>query len=199
MTLTERSLNIPVIQRKSTTTTPEKRFVITGGPGSGKSTLLEALVSVGIMHMPEAGRAIIQNQVAIEGDALPWRNREAFAELMLSWELRSWHEAAEFAGPVLFDRGVPDVIGYRRVAGLSVPGHVRRAAEQFRYASTVFVAPPWEAIFAGDAERKQSFSEAMATWETMVATYTELGYTLIELPRVSIDKRVAFVREKLEC
>lgn len=149
--------------------------------------------------MPEAGRAIIQDQVAIEGDALPWRNREAFAELMLSWELRSWHEAAEFAGPVLFDRGVPDVIGYRQVAGLSVPGHVRRAAEQFRYESTVFVAPPWEAIFAGDAERKQSFSEAMTTWETMVATYTELGYTLIELPRVSIDKRVAFVREKLEC
>ena len=57
-------------------------------------------------------------------ERLPWRNREAFAELMLSWELRSWHEAAEVVGPALFDRGVPDVIGYRRVAGLSVPDYV---------------------------------------------------------------------------
>jgi predicted ATPase len=188
-----------MIQRNSATTPPAKRFVITGGPGAGKSTLLEALATVGIMHMPEAGRAIIQDQVAIGGDALPWRNREAFAELMLSWELRSWHEAAEVVGPALFDRGVPDVIGYRRVAGLSVPDYVWRAAEQFRYASTVFVAPPWEAIFSGDAERKQCFAEALATWEAMVTTYTELGYTLVELPRASIVKRVAFVREKLEC
>lgn len=190
---------MPVTQRNNAPTAPEKSFVITGGPGAGKSTLLEALATAGIRHMPEAGRAIIQDQVAIGGDALPWGNSEAFAELMLSWELRSWHEAAEVAGPALFDRGVPDVIGYRRVAGLSVPDHVWRAAEQFRYAPTVFVAPPWEAIFTGDAERKQSFAEALATWETMVATYTELGYTLVELPRASIVKRVAFVREKLGC
>ena len=63
----------------------------------------------------------------------------------------------------------------------------------------MFVAPPWEAIFSGDAERKQCFAEALATWEAMVTTYTELGYTLVELPRASIVKRVAFVREKLEC
>ncbi|RAW06083.1 ATPase [Halomonas elongata] len=186
-----------MMQSKNATTPPEQRFVITGGPGSGKSSLLEALATEGLMHMPEAGRAIIQSQVAIGGDALPWGNREAFAELMLSWELRSWHEAAEIGGPVLFDRGVPDVIGYRRVSGLSVPGHARRAAERFRYAETVFVAPPWEAIFAGDAERKQSFVEAFATWEIMVATYTELGYTLVELPRASIAERVAFVRDRL--
>ncbi|GEK50633.1 AAA family ATPase [Vreelandella venusta] len=188
-----------MIQRVSTTAQPVKRFVITGGPGSGKSTLLEALAAVGIKHMPEAGRAIIQDQVAIGGDALPWGDKEAFADLMLSWELRSWHEAAEIEGPALFDRGVPDVIGYRRVVGLSVPDHVWRAAEQFRYAPTVFVAPPWEAIFAGDAERKQSFAEAWATWEAMVATYDELGYTLVELPRASTVERVAFVREKLDC
>lgn len=160
--------------------------------------MLEALATVGIMHMPEAGRAIIKDQVAIGGEALPWGNREAFAELMLSWELRSWHAATEATGPVLFDRGVPDIIGYRRVADLSVPNHVWRAAKQFHYEPTVFVAPPWEAIFAGDLERKQSFAEALSTWETMVTTYSELGYTLIELPRVSIEKRVAFVHEKLE-
>lgn len=38
--------------------------------------------------MPEAGRAIIQDQVAIGGAALPWADRLAFSELMLGWELR---------------------------------------------------------------------------------------------------------------
>src|SRR3546814_3868123 len=76
-------------------------LVITGGPGSGKSTLIEALAVEGFDHMPEAGRAIIRDQVAIGGVALPWADRAAFAELMLGWELRSWHEAHDRAGPVI--------------------------------------------------------------------------------------------------
>jgi predicted ATPase len=53
-------------------------FVITGGPGSGKSALVDALLQRGICTMPEAGRAIIQDQVAIGGEALPWSDRRAF-------------------------------------------------------------------------------------------------------------------------
>ena len=37
--------------------------------------------------MPEAGSAIIQDQTAIRGEALPWSDRSAFAELMLAWEI----------------------------------------------------------------------------------------------------------------
>ena len=59
----------------------DRLFVITGGPGSGKSTLLDGLAEHGICTMPEAGRAIIQDQVAIGGEALPWSDRLAFAEL----------------------------------------------------------------------------------------------------------------------
>ncbi len=45
----------------------DRRFVITGGPGSGKTTLIDALAGHGIFSMPEAGRSIIQDQVAIGG------------------------------------------------------------------------------------------------------------------------------------
>ena len=47
-------------------------YVVTGGPGSGKTTLIEALGRLGIVSMPEAGRAIIRDQTAIGGQALPW-------------------------------------------------------------------------------------------------------------------------------
>jgi predicted ATPase len=46
--------------------------VITGGPGSGKTSLIDALSAGGIRHMPEAGQAIIQDQVDVGGTALPW-------------------------------------------------------------------------------------------------------------------------------
>jgi predicted ATPase len=56
----------------------DRYFVITGGPGSGKTTLIEALGARGLRHMSEAGRAIIQDQLAIGGSALPWADRRAF-------------------------------------------------------------------------------------------------------------------------
>jgi predicted ATPase len=42
-------------------------YVLIGGPGSGKSSLIKALAAEGLPHMPEAGRATIQDQVAIGG------------------------------------------------------------------------------------------------------------------------------------
>lgn len=168
-------------------------FVITGGPGSGKSTLIAALAGRGFPTMPEAGRAIIQDQVGIGGQALPWSDRSGFAELMLSWEMRSYREALRLSGPVIFDRGVPDVLGYMRLSGLSVPSHVTKAVEIFRYHKRVFIAPPWPEIFAADAERKQSFEEARATYEAMTETYSALGYDLIQLPLVAVQERVQFV------
>lgn len=171
-----------------------QRFVvITGGPGSGKTTLIEALSKRGFATSPEAGRAIIRDQVAIEGQALPWADRELFAELMLSWELRSHQAAREQAGLVIFDRGVPDIAGYLRLSGLGVPAHVDNAARRFRYRSEVFVAPPWREIFGQDEERKQDFTEAERTYEAMVAAYDDYGYRLCEVPRLSVEARADFI------
>jgi predicted ATPase len=168
-------------------------FVITGGPGSGKTALIDALASHGISTMPEAGRAIIQDQMAIGGKALPWSDRRAFAELMLSWEIRSYRAAERMKRPVIFDRGVPDVLGYLRLCKLTVPSHVDRAAQMFRYHRRVFIAPPWPEIFLVDAERKQSFEEATATYEMMIQTYSTLSYDLIPLPLVPVLERLQFV------
>jgi predicted ATPase len=94
---------------------------------------------------------------------------------------------------VVFDRGVPDVLGYLRLSELPVPSHVDRATQVFRYHRRVFVAPPWPEIFASDAERKQSLAEAQATYEVMIDTYSALDYKLIPLPLGSVQERVQFV------
>ncbi len=174
-----------------------KRVVITGGPGSGKSKLLNCLRAKGFPTATEAGRAIIRDQVAIGGNALPWENREAFAELMLNWELRSWHAAEESKAPCFFDRGLPDVVGYMALCKLPVPLHMERAIELFRYSRTVFIAPPWEEIYVQDTERKQSYPEAVLTFHAMAESYCRHGYKLIRLPLCDTEKRADFILSSL--
>jgi predicted ATPase len=176
----------------------EKRFfVVTGGPGSGKRSLIDRLQRNGYAGSVEAGLGIIQDQVIVGGIALPWSDPMLFAELMLSWEMRSYHIAQHAAGPVFFDRGVPDVLGYLRLSGVPAPGHMERAAAVFRYYRRVFITPPWQEIFQQDRERKQGFDEAVRTYDVLVATYTTYGYELVEIPRVSVEQRVRFVLQSL--
>ena len=172
-------------------------YIISGGPGSGKSTLLNALAQHGFSCMPEAGRAIIQHQLSIGGAALPWANRSLFAELMLSWDIRSYNEALQLSTAVLFDRGIPDVMGYLRLCNLPVPPHIEKAAKTYRYHQRVFIAPPWQEIFTRDEERKQSFEEAQATYKSLTEVYLELGYELLPLPLASVEERVKFVLKNI--
>ncbi|CAM2957595.1 ATPase [Brevundimonas diminuta] len=170
-----------------------RRIVLTGGPGSGKTTLLEALAAAGHATSPEAGRAIIRRQQAIDGEALPWKDRALFAELMLDRELEAHARAESADGPVFFDRGVPDVVGYLSLCGLPVPAHMERAAQDIRYDRRVFIAPVWPEIFGQDAERKQDLDEARRTFDAMAETYPRFGYELIELPRAPVAERLDFV------
>ena len=171
----------------------DRFFVLTGGPGSGKSSVIDALEKAGYSRSLEAGRGIIQDQMAIDGPALPWCDPSLFAELMLSWDMRSHHVAEQSSGPVFFDRGVVDVAGYLRLLGLPLPRHVRKAIETYRYHRRVFIAPPWEEIYQLDRERKQNFEEAVRTYQAVAAAYTEFGYELIEIPRAPVEQRARFI------
>ena len=175
----------------------QRFIIISGGPGSGKSTLIDALEKDGFPRTVEAGRAIIQDQVAIGSNALPWSDRTLFAELMLCWEMRSHAMAEQQCGTVFFDRGVPDVIGYLKLCDLPVPQHMEEAAQQFQYNKTVFLAPPWEEIFGQDAERKQDFAEAVRTFDAMDRTYRHLGYEIALLPKGSVEERIDFIKREL--
>src|SRR3546814_13734410 len=49
-------------------------------------------------------------------------------------------------------------------------------------------SPTWREIFAADAERKQDFAEAQATYQAMVAVYSGLGYELVRSEERRVGK-----------
>lgn len=175
----------------------DRLIVITGGPGAGKTSLIAALAGIGHAVWPEAGRAIVRDQQAIGGRGLPWVDPALFAELMLSCDLRGHAEARAARDYIFFDRGIPDIAGYLALCGLPIPDHLERAAQRLRYRRTVFIAPPWRAIFTQDAERKQDFAEAERTYAAMAEIYPRYGYTLVELPRAGVAERVNFVLDRV--
>lgn len=173
-------------------------YIVTGGPGSGKTSLIEALRAQGYYCAVEAGREIIQDQVRIDGRALPWRDPLLFAELMLCCDMRSYRLAELSSGPVFLDRGIPDIAGYLRLMNIPVPTHLQKAVQNFGYNRTVFIAPPWPEIFCQDQERKQDLNEAQRTYEAIATTYQAHSYELLELPRFSIEERCRFVLDHVQ-
>lgn len=67
----------------------DRLHVVTGGPGSGKSTLIEALAAAGVTTSAEVGRAIIKEELAAGGTALPWLDHRAFADRIRARDCRA--------------------------------------------------------------------------------------------------------------
>ena len=173
-------------------------FVITGGPGAGKTTVLLELEKHGFSHAPEVARQIIQEQVRNHGTALPWVDRKLYIELMLSRSIDSYKAHTPAPQPIFSDRGIHDTLAYARLIGMADEQEIRQACERYRYATRVFVAPPWKEIYETDSERKQDFPEAERTYQTLVSTYRDCGYATIELPKSSPKERAAFILNQLQ-
>lgn len=175
------------------------KVVITGGPGMGKTTIITAMSAQGYNCIPEVGRRIIQQQICVQGNKLPWVDPLAFAQTMFEHAVIDYENCnqSHINAPIFFDRGIPDVMGYLTLSGLEIPDQILDAAKKYTYFPKVFITPPWEDIYVNDTERKQSFDEAIATYITMEQTYIKLGYTLINIPRVSVSERVRFILSQI--
>ncbi|PKQ65108.1 hypothetical protein BZG02_04565 [Labilibaculum filiforme] len=171
------------------------RYIITGGPGSGKSTLLNKLSEHGHQCFKEVSRMVIQEQHLIGGDKVPWRNLSEFAEICFE-RMSSQLSKCKLEGICFFDRGLPDIIAYVRRGKLTVPTKYFNKSKQ--YNQTVFLAPPWQEIFINDAERPESFEDAVEIAAFLKNTYQELGFTVIELPKFSVSKRAQFITNYLD-
>jgi len=173
-------------------------FILTGGPGAGKTTLIQALDKHHYHTVGESGRSIIREQMKNAGDALPWKDKALFSRHMLQADIHNYHLYEPADTPVIFDRGIPDVLGYIRLSNISSCTWAALYAENYRYNTTVFILPPWKEIYHHDIERKQDFKLALYTYKMMHSTYKALGYLLVEVPRIPVVERARMIIEHIQ-
>ncbi|WP_051002108.1 AAA family ATPase [Idiomarina xiamenensis] len=171
-------------------------IVVSGGPGAGKTTLIEALAASGYATQPEIARALIEQQLQQEGDALPWRNRLAFRDAMLTQEIARYQQL-DGQALCFIDRSVIDVAAYSALVNLPNSQQLIHACQHYRYNPTAFLLPPWRAIYQQDHARKQDFAEAERTYLQLQQSYAEYGYRTIAVPPAPVARRVEFVLSQL--
>lgn len=173
------------------------RFIlITGAPGSGKTTLLTRLRQLGLTVVDEAAREVLAEQRAIGGSGTAEQDPALFTQLLLSRALSHYRQNRKREGLVLFDRGLPDIVGYARLFGLP-EGQAVRATQAHPYNRLAFLAPSLPQLYHQDEERRMTFDEARAFGEELARGYRELGYELVELPAGTPEARCSFILRKL--
>jgi len=166
--------------------------ILTGAPGGGKTTLLQELRQRGYRTVDEPARAIIAQQRAIDGCGVSEKDPRLFTELMLSRMLFDYDAATQVSGPVIFDRGLADLVGYARLFGIDDTSALN-AARRYSFYTTVYVAPDWAEIYETDDERKMTFEQASAFGKIIRQVYTELSYNLVDLPLASPPTRADWI------
>lgn len=181
------------IYRKSSQ--KNKLVVISGCSSGGKSTVLTELSNNGYTVMPEVGRELVKEQLALHSDILPWKEPIRFCELLIEKSIDRYHEATKFKSAVkdnviFFDRSFLEGVSYFQTLKINKYDYL---INELRYYATIFMAPPWKEIFCEDDERKNTFENAVEEYERSLKCYVEYGYYLIELPKTSVKKRFQFI------
>ena len=170
------------------------RYVVTGGLGTGKTSVISMLARE-VETVPEPARELIAEHRAAGGEPTLDRQPEVFVAKLISRSIENHRSASEVVTTV-FDRGLPDCVAYAAINGIDVKPAFEASARH-RYENPVFVAPPWKSIYVNDDMRRATFAQAEAFYEEVVAAYDGLGYEMVELPRASVDARVAFIEAHL--
>jgi predicted ATPase len=177
----------PVVERE-----PSRLIAVSGAPGSGKTAVLERLRSE-VTVIPEPARAILAEQRSSGGRGTWDQDVALFVRLLLERAIGDHGHATARGGTALFDRGVPDCVGYAERAGLDVTPSLEASAS-FRYETEVLFFEPWREIYTTDDERRMRFEDSVAFGEELRDVYLRCGYTIVDVPRGPVPERVAFVR-----
>ncbi|MCK5825015.1 MAG: ATP-binding protein [Ichthyobacteriaceae bacterium] len=177
-----------------------QKVIFTGGPGTGKTSVINELEKHGYNCVPEASRQILKEEMEKDSDALPWIDILKFSEIAINRIKNQFHDfdipsKNDFA---FFDRGLPDVLAYMRHDDVEIPEQFNKLSKELRYHDIVFLFPYWDTIYETDSQRVEDSKTAKTLESYLKHSYEILGYEVIEIPKVSIEERVNFVKNKLK-
>jgi len=167
-------------------------YIVTGGPGFGKTEIVTELQNSGYTCSGEFAHELIEEQQASGGEILPWKNPKLFQQEILKRRI-AFYESVPDGTLAFADRGIPDQLAFALYKGFGTPDVLIRKSTEYQYGRLVFVTPPWPEIYKNNVVRNESFDDAVAIHLAICETYNSLNYQLIDLPLVSVKKRVDFI------
>ena len=172
-----------------------KRIVISGCSGGGKSTLLNELARLGFDVVAEPGRRIVAEESISGGSAFPWDDPEAFARRAVEMSRLDLDRISNTGDWVFFDRGLIDAAAaLAHATGNPISDYLDN---QRAYHKNVFLAPPWPDIYIQDEERQHGLDQAMVEYSRLLNVYPSLDYTIVLLPKTSVERRAEFILQTL--
>jgi predicted ATPase len=167
-------------------------FILTGAPGSGKTAILSRLIDE-FRCVDESAREVLAEQRATGGRGTWDQDPALFVDLLLERSIVKYEIARRSGDTVIFDRGVPDCVVYAILAETD-PAPSLAAVNLYRYQPHVFFLEPWSDIYETDEERIMTFDDTVSFSEALRDVYERSDYTLVDVPRGSLDDRAAYVR-----
>jgi len=174
---------------------PSNRYVIAGGVCSGKTSVINELERRGYAVVSETARELIDEGLAagksleeIRADVLTFQRsvieRQGEKEARLPTE-----------GPVFLDRANPDVRAFLAFNGIREPEDVARAIAAGMYRK-IFMLDPIR--FESDYYRVETADDIERLHQEHVRAYESLGYTIVQVPIMSVPERAQFILERLD-
>lgn len=180
-----------------------KKYIITGGPGVGKTAVLKGLQELGRVTVPEAARAIIEEEQKKEKEIagyrgiVPWNNLALFQDLVIGRQLQYEMEASFSSGKIFLDRSFVDPIAYAELGNVAPPGEIYKLIEEAGYSRVFFLEEL--GFYNQDEERKEDPELARRIHEKLYEVYDRFGFDIVAVPvyspekEANIEERVKFI------
>ena len=167
--------------------------VITGGPSSGITSTVQHLSYLGYNTIPEAARIYIEGERSKGRTTEEIRSDEgAFQKILLDIKLN--REAITPIEQLTFlERGIPDSTAYYRRN--KIPADEPISHSRTRIYREIF----WleQLPFVKDGIRTEDEVRAREIGRLLQEAYSELGYNVVIVPRMSIDERAKFILDRI--
>ena len=166
--------------------------VITGAPSCGKTTLINLLADKGFQTIPETARQYMESEITrgrtideIHANGVALQRCLVVMQLSIEGELRAIDAA-------FLDGAVPGSLAWYRVFGLN-PNEILQECFHHRYAS-VFILDRLPLQMNGLRFEDDTHTGFLDEW--IVRDYSSLGYSVVRVPVLAPEDRLAFVLER---
>ena len=168
-------------------------YVITGAPCSGKTAVISGLEQKGYQVVHEVARAYIDEQLQkgqgisqIKADILSFESNILYKKIEIEQSLTE-------STIIFLDRAVPDSIAYYMIEGLNPDDPIHKS-KLIRY-KKIFL---FERLgFEKDDVRSEDEKIAAQLDHLLQKSYDMLGYDVIHVPLMSVEKRIGFILKNI--